>query len=80
MLGTSLTSIILNNAVKIWVCVKEGNRMLVSVDNTLECHSLEHLTYMIMTLYILLSYYPVCTVLFPYSSAIDRSKQIKYKS
>lgn len=80
MLGTSLTSIILNNSVKVWLCVKSDSRMVVSVDRTMDCLSLEHLTYMILTLYILLSYYPVSTVLFPYSSAIDRSKQIKYKS
>lgn len=80
VLGSSLTGLILNNSLSMYLCSSVGNGYVAIADGTLECLSLTHVSYMIASLVVVLIYYPLAVVVFPYSSIIDRSKQIKYRA
>jgi hypothetical protein len=77
VLGNSLTSLILNNSVNIFLCNSSDTTV---VDTSLQCRSLSHISLMLVSLFVLIIYYPLTVVIFPYASSIDRSKQIKYKA
>jgi len=81
VLGSSFTGLILNNSVNIFLCSStDGTNYFAVADSTVECMSLSHISYMVASLLVVITYYPLAVVVFPYSSIIDRSKQIKYRA
>ncbi len=77
-MGSSFSNVFIMASLNSYMC-EETTLTLWNFPGN-QCYTTVHLIEMFGSLLILLTYYPLASLIFPFSSAIDSTLEIKYKA
>lgn len=78
LLGSALANYIISIALNSLICDQTAQVLFNFTSEA--CYGQKHFVYMFAALMILVVYWPLSAITFPFSTAMDRSLEIKYKS
>jgi hypothetical protein len=78
LLGSALANYIISIGLNSFLC-DQSSGLLYNFSNV-SCYTTTQYTYVFISLMILVIYWPLSAITFPFSTAMDRSLEIKYKS
>jgi hypothetical protein len=71
LMGSSLSNVFIMTSLNSYICEEHSSRLWNFPDN--ECYTMSHMGQMFGSLLMLLTYYPLASLIFPFSSAIDHT-------
>jgi hypothetical protein len=71
LMGSSFSNLFIMGSINSYICDESTNTLFNFPDN--ECYTNLHIAEMCISLLILVSYYPLALLIFPFSAAIDRT-------
>jgi hypothetical protein len=77
MLGSGLANYVIAIGLNSWICDQSTDTLFNFSD--VSCYTKTHYAYMLAGLMILVIYWPLSVITYPFNTAMDRNLEIKYK-